>query len=128
MQTKVEVLGRYSNRTDLAQVLDRIRDLPTVVREQSEPRAHHQFVNDEMESALIEGYEGGASTYELGRRFGLHRQRVSAILVRNGVTPRYRVITDAMVTEMAAMLNSGDSKSAIARHFGIARSSVARVL
>ena len=81
-----------------------------------------------MELALVEAYPSAASTYELGRTFGVHRQRVSAILIRNGVPTRYRVITDEMSAEMRVMLDAGDSKTAIARHLGVARSSVSRVL
>ena len=124
----VELLGRYSNRGDLTRALNRLGELPRVAREQTEPRTHHRFVDEEMELALVEGYASGASTYELGRTFGLHRQRVSAILIRNGVTTRFRVITDEMLADMRAMLDAGDSKAAIARHFGVARSSVSRVL
>jgi hypothetical protein len=35
--------------------------------------------------ALIQGYTAGATTYELGDRFGIDRRTVSAILHRHGV-------------------------------------------
>jgi len=126
LQTKVDVLGRYSNRMDLGRLLDRVLGLPLVARDQPLLRGRQRFMDEEMENTLVAGYVAGASTYELGGRFGLHRQRVSAILIRHGVETRYRVVTDEMVTEMKAMLNAGDSKSAIAKHLGVARSTVSR--
>lgn len=125
---KVDVLGRYSNRRDLGRVLDRLAGLPTVVRDQPVLRARQRFVDEEMEDALVAEYAAGASTYELGRRFGLPRQRVSEVLLKRGVEPRYRVVADDMVAETREMRNVGFSQSAIAEHFGVARSTVSRAL
>lgn len=124
----VDVLGRYSNRGDIARVLDRLAGLPTVVRDEPVLRRRRQVVDEETENALVEAYKGGASTYRLGREFGLHRQRVSAVLLKKGVEPRYRVVTDEVAAEMREMYNAGHSQSAIARHFGVARGTVTRAV
>lgn len=126
--TVVEVLGRYSNRRDITRMLDRLAGLPAVVREQPVLRARQRFVDEELEKALVEQYEAGVSTYELGRRFGLHRQRVSAVLLKKGVETRGRVVTDKMAEEMRSMRSAGMSHSAIAERLGVARSTVSRVL
>lgn len=109
-------------------MLDRLAGLPAVVRDQPVLRRRRHIVGEETEIALVEAYEAGASTYQLGREFGLHRQRVSALLLKKGVEPRYRVVTDEMVAEMRDMRHSGYSQSAIARHFGVARGTVTRAL
>lgn len=48
---------------------------------------------------LVEAYKDGASTYQLADHFGIKRQTVSDILKRNGVTPRWRRLTDADVDQ-----------------------------
>jgi hypothetical protein len=124
----VDVLGRYSNRRDISRALDRLVGLPSVVRDEPVLRGRQRFVDEETETALVEAYKAGASTYQLGRQFGLHRQRVSAVLLAKGVDTRYRVVTDEMAAEMLVMRDSGNSQTAIAAHFGVARSTVGRVL
>lgn len=109
-------------------MLDRLGDLPTIARFEPVLRARQRFVDNETEDALVVAYEAGASTYQLGRQFGLHRQRVSAVLLARGVETRYRVVTDDMAAEMLAMRDSGTSQTAIAARFGVARSTVGRVL
>jgi hypothetical protein len=109
-------------------MLDRLVDLPIIVRDEPVLRGHQRFVDEQTENALIEAYTAGTSTYELGRQFGLHRQRVSALLLKRGVEPRYRVVTSDMAAEMREMRASGQSQSAIAAHFGVARSTVSRSL
>ncbi|WP_282105000.1 MULTISPECIES: hypothetical protein [unclassified Crossiella] len=48
------------------------------------PGRARQLDTDQIQ-ALIEGYLAGATTYELGARFGIDRRTVSNILHRNGV-------------------------------------------
>lgn len=121
-------LDGYSNRRDLTQAIDRLVALPTVAREQPVLRVRQRVVDEELEEALVEGYAAGSSTYELGRRFGLPRLRVSAVLLKRGVETRYRVVTEAMLAEMRVMRGSGLSQAALAEYFGVARSTVGRVL
>ncbi|MCC3316783.1 MULTISPECIES: hypothetical protein [Nocardia] len=50
---------------------------------------------------LIAGYEGGATVYQLGVRFGVERRTVSAILHRHQVRMRRRGLTSEQVDEAA---------------------------
>src|SRR5918997_5022702 len=49
--------------------------------------------------ALIQGYTAGATTYELGARFGIDRRTVSTILHRHGVDMCQRGLSPSQVDD-----------------------------
>jgi hypothetical protein len=68
--------------------------------------------------ALIQGYTTGATTYELGARFGINRRTVSAILHRHGVDMRRRGLSPGQVDD-AIRLYIGWSLARIGEHLGV---------
>jgi hypothetical protein len=56
-----------------------------------------ESADDNEVHALIQGYMAGATTYELGDRFGINRRTVSAILHRQGVNMRRRGLSPDQV-------------------------------
>ena len=77
---------------------------PPVARPQ--PGRARQLDIDQVE-ALIQGYVAGATTYELGDRFGIDRRTVSAILHRHNVPMRRRGLSFHQVDEAIDLYNSG---------------------
>ncbi|WP_427923634.1 hypothetical protein [Streptomyces sp. cg40] len=64
---------------------------------------------------LVEAYKEGSTTYQLAGRFGIKRQTVSDILKRNGVTPRWRRLTEANIDEAERLyVHQGMSAARIA--------------
>lgn len=94
----MDVLGNYSNHggaenTALALIEDarrcrQPRQTPTGNRN---GRTHQECIKRLSEAetkALVDAYKQGASVYELGRRFGIHRTSVSEHLHRAAVPTR----------------------------------------
>lgn len=69
--------------------------------------------------ALIQGYTTGATTYELGDRFGIDRRTVSAILHRHDVYIRRRGLSPDQADDAIHLYNSGWSLARIGEHLSV---------
>ena len=69
--------------------------------------------------ALIQGYTAGATTYELGARFGIDRRTVSAILQRHGVGLRRRGLSPDQVDDAVRLYDIGWSLARIGEHLSV---------
>jgi hypothetical protein len=67
--------------------------------------------------ALIQGYSAGATTYELGDRFGIDRRTVSNILHRHGVPMRRRGLSPDQVDDAIHFYNLGWSLARVGEHW-----------
>src|SRR5262249_13386053 len=76
-------------------------------------------LNSEQVQQLVEGYEAGATVYELGERFGIARQTVSEVLKRNGVAMRRRGIPPEQVEEAVQLYADGQSLARIGEQLGV---------
>jgi DNA-binding CsgD family transcriptional regulator len=121
----------FSNRSDqgqsLRKVLQRPFEGPKTVRNHSPRRTARRLESGEIE-ALVEGYRAGNSVYELARQFRIHRGTVSAILERQGVPRRYRLIDGQGLNHAANLYASGLSLSQVGEELGVDRSTVALAL
>jgi DNA invertase Pin-like site-specific DNA recombinase len=87
----VGVTGPYYNTKQQVSALEALfRNLPKADAPfQASPTRRNprraQQLDSEQVQRLIEGYEAGATVYELGERFGIVRQTVGKILKRHGV-------------------------------------------
>ena len=70
------------------------------------PRRARQLDTDEVQ-VLIRGYVAGATTYELGDRFGIDRRTVSTILHWHGVPIRRRGLSSDQVDEAIYLYDLG---------------------
>ena len=66
----------------------------------------------------------GATTYELGDRFGINRRTVSAILHRHGVDMRRRGLSPDQVDTAIHLYNLGWSLARVGAHLGVDHTTV----
>ena len=120
-----------SNRSDQGQSLRKVLKRPfqgrRTVRNHTPRRTARRLESGEIE-ALVEGYRAGDSVYELARKFRIHRGTVSAILERQGVPRRYRLIDGEGLTQAANLYAAGKSLSQVGEELGVDRSTVALAL
>ncbi|MFF3566900.1 hypothetical protein ACFYXQ_03865 [Nocardia jiangxiensis] len=67
---------------------------------------------------LIAGYEGGATVYELGARFGIERRTVSEILRRHGVPMRRKGLSAEQIDDAIHLYSLGWSLARVGQHLG----------
>jgi hypothetical protein len=121
----VDLGGTYYNTNAQVEALEtllrRLPD-PTVPAPPSadrpKPGRARQFDADQLH-ALIQGYTAGATTYELGDRFGIDRRTVSAILHRHGVQRRRRGLSPDQVDDAIRLYDSGWSLARIGEHLSV---------
>jgi hypothetical protein len=68
---------------------------------------------------LIRDYVAGATTYELGNRFGVDRRTISAILHRHDVPMRRRGLSSDQSDEAIRLYGLGWSLARIGRRFSV---------
>ncbi|WP_198036837.1 hypothetical protein [Nocardia sp. BMG51109] len=84
----------------------------------STPRRARRLDQDEIQM-LIHGYVAGATTYELGSRFGVDRRAVGAILHRHDVPMRRRGLSPDQTDEAIRLYRLGWSLARVGQHFAV---------
>jgi DNA-binding CsgD family transcriptional regulator len=111
----VELLGRYSNWTSWA---DRVRSIDRRGPDRTEARARtrgtaRRLTEDEV-TELVTDYEGGATVYDLAKRFKIHRNTVSGHLHLRDIKMRGQSMTEEQGgpghTAVSAGLVSGSDR------------------
>jgi len=131
----VDPAGAYSNTKLQVMQLEALRKqlpgLDAPVRRSSEwpmPGRVRKLCEEEVQQ-LIEGYETGTTVYELGDRFGIKRQTVSALLKRHGVAMRQYGLNREQVDEAVRLYGAGWSLARIGGRFDTTANTVrARLL
>jgi hypothetical protein len=125
----VELLGRYSNRTDWVKLTQKLAEEPR--RTPEAPRTPRQVVRKlqphEVDS-LAAKYLAGAGVKELATRYRVHRTTVTALLFRAGVTMRQRGLTADQISESAQRYREGWPVVRIGEQFGVDGTTVWRSL
>lgn len=126
--------GTYSNIKLQVRQLESLRgQLPSLdepVRrspERPRPGRVKRLSHDQVQQ-LIEGYEAGATVYELGERFGINRKTVGKILKRRGVTMRMQGLSPSQVDEAVRLYGEGWSLVRIGERLGVDHGTVWRRL
>ncbi|POM23807.1 Sigma-70, region 4 [Actinomadura rubteroloni] len=73
---------------------------------------------------VVAAYKAGATVYQLGQRFGIHRVTVSNILKRHGVRMRMGGLESGQIEEAIKLYQEGWSLPRIGRRFGVADTTV----
>lgn len=76
-------------------------------------------LDDGQVRELIAGYEGGATVYELGARFGIERRTVSDILHRHEVPMRRKGLSAEQADDAIHLYNLGWSLARVGQHLGV---------
>ncbi|KRC42723.1 hypothetical protein ASE15_01470 [Oerskovia sp. Root22] len=79
--------------------------------------------------ALVAGYEGGRTVYELGGEFGVHRQSVARYLRGRGVVMRMQGLSESEMDAAAVRLyESGLTLKQVGSRVGVSAETVRHVL
>jgi hypothetical protein len=115
----VDLGGTYYNTNTQVEALETLlRKLPDPAApvpasaERPKPRRARQLDANQTQ-ALIQGYTTGATTRELGDRFGIDRRTASNILHRHGVPMRRRGLSPDQVDEAIHLYDLGWSLAAL---------------
>lgn len=82
----MELLGRYSNRTNWTDLLAQLRQSRQSGRpEVPTERGIVRRLSDEQVAKLVDRYQAGATINALAKHFEIHRTTVSLHLLRQGV-------------------------------------------
>jgi DNA invertase Pin-like site-specific DNA recombinase len=121
----VDPAGAYSNiKLHVRQLESLKKQLPNldapVRRSPERPKPGRiRRLNEEQVQQLIEGYEAGATVYELGEQFDISRQTVGKILKRHGVRMRRRGLTAEQINEAVSLYEAGWSLARIGERFNV---------
>lgn len=105
----VELVGRYSNQTDVLVRLQKLLALPeeTLPRKLRKPRQKQVHLNKEGEAQLVEAYHQLGSVKAVASKFGVHRTTASAILERHGIKRHYRLLDSRQVAKAKRLYELG---------------------
>ena len=122
--------GTYYNTNAQVEALETLlRKLPDPTApappsiDRPKPGRARQLDADQTQ-ALIQSYTAGATTYELGARFGIDRQTVSDILHRHSVPRRRRGLSPAQVDEAIHLYDLGWSLARVGEHLNVDHTTV----
>lgn len=87
------------------------------------PATAHQLDVQQVQ-ALIDGYRGGATVYQLGGQFGIDRRTVSTVLKRHGVLIRKQGLTTEQIQEAIRLYESGLSLARVGQVVGASAKTV----
>lgn len=122
----VELLGRYSNRTDVLDRLSILLHLPDRDAQEAprEPRQRQTRLNESDQRRLVEGYTSGSTVNALAEQFDVARQTVSIILERHGVKRRYRLLGDRELALARRLYEQGRSLADVAEQLQVSSKTV----
>ncbi|MGY1651782.1 helix-turn-helix domain-containing protein [Geodermatophilus sp. SYSU D01119] len=133
----VEVLRRHSNNYGAVQRVGRLErhltkrpaaGLSATPRPAHLPSKLSHRLSDETVAAIVDAYQAGATTREVGERYNLAHSSVNKLLKRNGVATRRRSPGDADRARAVALYAAGKSTRQIGAELELGASTVQRVL
>ncbi len=93
-----------------------------------QPHKLSQRLSDETVTDILAAYQAGATTREVGQRFGLAHSSINKLLKQHGVSVRRRSPSPADIARATAMYEKGTSTLQIANTLGYGASTVSRAL
>jgi hypothetical protein len=120
-------VGRWSNLSEQGERLQALVEMvpsgPVEPIVRTPKRVSRRLRQPEIDK-LVAGYKAGASVYELGRQFQIHRDTVSGILERQSVPRRGRPLSPAQIEKAVRLYGEGQSLAKIAPKLGCHPSTV----
>ena len=116
---QLEALAKKLPKLDAPARVSSARPLP----------AKKRYTPPEHEQAIVAEYQVGTTTYQLARKYGIHRNTIGRILKRRGVEMRMQGLSPAQVSEAVGLYEGGWSLARIGEHLHVDANTVrARLL
>ena len=131
----MEAIGRTSNLGHLcrkwAELRKRISDSPArpplSAQGVRKPRSK-RFLTAQDIADIVQRYEAGETTQQIGNRYGISKTRVANILREQGITIRCQGLTGEQMIEAATLYNAGRSLAWLGARYGGSHTTVANAL
>lgn len=131
----MEAIGRNSNLGHLCKkwgdLRKRINESPPRPPQSSpddpKPRSK-RFLTFQDITDIVQQYDAGHTTQQIGTRYGISKTRVATILREQGITIRRQGLNDEQVSEVATLYVTGKSLAWLGARFGVSHTTVATVL
>lgn len=136
----VEVLRRHSNNYGAVQRVGQLirhlkqqttngqRHARPLPRPEYQPRKLAQRLSNETTTAILAAYRAGATTREVGERFGLAHSSINKLLKQHGVTARRRSPSRHELRQAIELYEAGLSTRIIGERLGFGASTILRAL
>jgi hypothetical protein len=132
---KVEAIGTYSNIGHLckkyAELRKRINESPlpcTLVAPNSPKPRSKRFLTAEDIDDIVQKYESGCTTEQIGTCYGISKTRVATVLRKQGITIRRQGLTYEQVSEAATLYTTGRSLAWLGVRYDVSHTTVANAL
>ena len=131
----MEAIGRNSNLAYLSNKWSDLRERikassprpPRLYQERSKTRSK-RFLTDEDAADIVQKYESGCTTQQIGNRYGISKTRVATVLRERGITLRRQGLTDEQVKETATLYIAGKSLAWLGARWGVSHTTIAAAL
>lgn len=117
----MELLGKCCNQQKVFEKLSTVRDLPSrrggpkvVV-----PAERSKRLTSLEKADIVAAYQAGCSSNDLAREYKVSRNAVTAALEREGVSRRYKLLSDEDVKRASTLYVQGGSTASVAAEFGV---------
>jgi hypothetical protein len=134
-EEKVEAIGRNSNLghlckkwADLRRSFDESPMRTPLSRQDGSKSRAKRFLSAEDITDIVDQYEAGETTQQIGTRYGISKTRVAAKLRQEGVAIRRQGLTDEQATEAANLYTAGKSLAWLGGRYGVSHTTVATAL
>lgn len=120
----VDLRAYYNTKTQVRALESLLRKLPSLDApvkpspDRTRPSRARQL-DDDQTKLLTEGYQAGATVYELGDQFGISRQTVGKLLKRHGVTMRRQGLTPEQIDEAERLYEAGWSLARLGEQMSV---------
>jgi hypothetical protein len=100
---------------------------PTCSRDGSPPRSK-RFLTANDVANIVQKYENGDTTQQIGTCYGISKTRVATVLRERGITIRRRGLSDAQTTEAAMLYADGKSLAWLGARYDVSHTTIATAL
>jgi len=87
-----------------------------------------RFLNPEDIADIVDRYQAGETTQQIGTRYGISKTRVATVLREQGITIRRQGLTDGQAREATELYAAGKSLAWIGTRFGVSHTTIATEL
>jgi hypothetical protein len=131
----VEAIGTYSNLASLRETYSDLRKRihgspmrPRLLRNQGPPPRSKRFLTACDVAEIVQKYESGNTTQEIGARYGISKTRVATVLREQGITIRRQGLTEEQANEATGLYIDGRSLAWLGARYRVSHTTVVTAL